>query len=62
MGTWGTVCANLAVQSADLVLALGARMDERAVGDAAGFAPIARRASREGCGGIVQFSTFAQKT
>ncbi|KUL89463.1 hypothetical protein ZTR_04502 [Talaromyces verruculosus] len=60
MGTWGTVCANLAVQSADLILALGARMDERAVGDAAGFAPVARRAAREACGGIVQFSICSE--
>jgi acetolactate synthase-1/2/3 large subunit len=55
MGTWGLVPANLAVQSADLILTLGARMDERAVGDAACFTPVTRRAARAGCGGIVQF-------
>lgn len=60
MGTWGKVSANLAVQNADLILALGARMDERAVGDAAGFAPVARRAALEGCGGIVQFNICSE--
>ncbi|EAW08931.1 acetolactate synthase [Aspergillus clavatus NRRL 1] len=55
VGTYGTVPANLAVQEADLVLALGARLDERAVGHAAGFAPAARDAATRGCGGIVHF-------
>ncbi|RHZ56257.1 uncharacterized protein CDV56_102487 [Aspergillus thermomutatus] len=56
MGTYGTVPANLAVQDADLILVLGARLDERAVGDAAGFAPAARDAAKEGRGGIVHFA------
>ncbi|RAL15793.1 thiamine pyrophosphate-binding protein, partial [Aspergillus homomorphus CBS 101889] len=59
LGTYGTVPANLAVQNADLILALGARLDERAVGDAAGFGPAARQAAREGRGGIVHFDIHA---
>ncbi|GKZ45863.1 hypothetical protein AbraIFM66951_008731 [Aspergillus brasiliensis] len=55
LGTYGTVPADLAVQNADLVLALGARLDERAVGNAEAFAPMARNAAREGRGGIVHF-------
>ncbi|OJK04319.1 hypothetical protein ASPACDRAFT_20982 [Aspergillus aculeatus ATCC 16872] len=55
LGTYGTVPANLAVQNADLILALGARLDERAVGNADGFAPAARDAATRGTGGIVHF-------
>jgi acetolactate synthase-1/2/3 large subunit len=55
MGTYDTVPANLAIMSADLNLALGARLDERAVGDEAGFAPAAREAALKGRGSIVHF-------
>ncbi|PYH88226.1 acetolactate synthase [Aspergillus ellipticus CBS 707.79] len=42
LGTHGTPSANLAIQHADLILALGARLDERAVGNPTLFAPAAR--------------------
>ncbi|PYH42245.1 thiamine pyrophosphate-binding protein [Aspergillus saccharolyticus JOP 1030-1] len=60
LGTYGTVPADLAVQHADLILALGARLDERAVGSAAEFAPAARKAAKEGRGGIVHFDICPQ--
>ncbi|KAL2869609.1 thiamine pyrophosphate-binding protein [Aspergillus lucknowensis] len=55
MGTYGTPCANYAAQSADLILVMGARLDERAVGKASGFAPNAREKAKDGKGGIVHF-------
>ncbi|RAH65263.1 thiamine pyrophosphate-binding protein [Aspergillus aculeatinus CBS 121060] len=55
LGTYGTVPADLAVQNADLVRVIGARLDERAVGNADGFAPAARDAATKGTGGIVHF-------
>ncbi|PYI07340.1 acetolactate synthase [Aspergillus sclerotiicarbonarius CBS 121057] len=45
VGTYGTPYANLAIQSADLILALGARLDERAVDNPKLFAPAARHPS-----------------
>ncbi|PWY91310.1 hypothetical protein BO94DRAFT_488817 [Aspergillus sclerotioniger CBS 115572] len=42
VGTYGTPYANLAIQSADLILALGARLDERAVDNPKLYAPCAR--------------------
>ncbi|PWY75068.1 hypothetical protein BO70DRAFT_388838 [Aspergillus heteromorphus CBS 117.55] len=42
VGTHGTPYANMAVQHADLILALGARLDERAVGNPSLYAPHAR--------------------
>ncbi|PWY67651.1 acetolactate synthase [Aspergillus sclerotioniger CBS 115572] len=61
LGTYGTVPANLAVQSADLVLVLGARLDQRAVGHAAGFSPVAREtAAQQGRGGIVHFDIYPE--
>ncbi|KAI9926005.1 hypothetical protein ASPWEDRAFT_49867 [Aspergillus wentii DTO 134E9] len=55
VGTHGTPYANYAIQNADLVIALGARLDERAVGNAGGYAPKAREAAHRATGGIVQF-------
>ncbi|KAH8428593.1 thiamine pyrophosphate-binding protein [Aspergillus melleus] len=52
LGTYGTPHANLAVQNADLILAIGARLDERAVGNSQKFAP---NAQVKGAGGIIQF-------
>ncbi|EAU36342.1 predicted protein [Aspergillus terreus NIH2624] len=54
-GTYGTPCANYAIQSADLILVMGARLDERAVGKASGFAPNALEKAKEGKGGIIHF-------
>jgi len=42
-GMHGDAWVNQAVQEADLVVSLGARFDDRAVGNARGFAPKARR-------------------
>lgn len=42
LGMHGTRAANLAVQHADLLICVGARFDDRATGNLAGFAPHAR--------------------
>ncbi|KAJ2008498.1 Acetolactate synthase, mitochondrial [Coemansia thaxteri] len=55
LGMHGSVYANLAIQSADLVLALGARFDDRVTGNLRHFAPAAKQAALEGRGGIVHF-------
>ncbi|KAJ1743607.1 Acetolactate synthase, mitochondrial [Coemansia sp. RSA 1821] len=55
LGMHGSVYANLSMQSADLVLALGARFDDRVTGNLRHFAPEAKRAALEGRGGIVHF-------
>ncbi|KAJ2298248.1 Acetolactate synthase, mitochondrial [Coemansia sp. RSA 2706] len=55
LGMHGSVYANLSIQSADLVLALGARFDDRVTGNLRQFAPEAKRAALEGRGGIVHF-------
>ncbi|CAI4212123.1 unnamed protein product [Parascedosporium putredinis] len=48
LGMHGSAYANMAMQEADLIIALGARFDDR-------FAPGARAAAAEGRGGIVHF-------
>eukprot|EP00911_Craspedida_sp_UC1_P002691 UC1_evm1s1976 len=55
LGMHGHAPANYAMQDADLILALGARFDDRVTGRTDAFAPGARRASTEGRGGIVHF-------
>lgn len=55
VGTYGTPCANYAIQAADLILVMGARLDERAVGKASDFAPCAREQAKKGKGGIIHF-------
>ncbi|KAE8359134.1 thiamine diphosphate-binding protein [Aspergillus caelatus] len=55
VGTHGAVYANYAVQNADLILALGARLDERVVSDLESFAPKAMEAEQNSRGGIIQF-------
>ena len=55
LGMHGSAYANLAVQSADLIIALGARFDDRVTGNLKRFAPAARRAAMSHKGGIVQF-------
>ena len=42
LGMHGTPCANMAVQNADLVIAVGMRFDDRATGNTRYFAPNAR--------------------
>ncbi|OTA94987.1 hypothetical protein M434DRAFT_20532 [Hypoxylon sp. CO27-5] len=55
LGMHGSVYANLAIQNADVIIALGGRFDERVTCNVARFAPKAQAAGKEGHGGIVQF-------
>jgi acetolactate synthase I/II/III large subunit len=55
LGMYGTAYANNAIQEADLVIALGARFDDRAIGDPDGFAPVAKAAGKDQRGGIIHF-------
>jgi acetolactate synthase-1/2/3 large subunit len=55
LGMHGSAFANMAMQEADLVIALGARFDDRITGHVPRFAPQARLAAAEGRGGIVHF-------
>lgn len=55
LGMHGCGTANLAMQNADLILAVGSRFDDRVTGNITKFAPEARRAALEKRGGIVHF-------
>jgi acetolactate synthase I/II/III large subunit len=55
LGMHGSVYANKAMQEADLIIALGARFDDRVTGCVEKFAPNAKAAAREGRGGIIHF-------
>lgn len=55
LGMHGSAYANMAMQEADLVIALGARFDDRITGHVPRFAPAARKAAEEGRGGIIHF-------
>ncbi|KAJ3067059.1 Acetolactate synthase, mitochondrial [Podochytrium sp. JEL0797] len=55
LGMHGSAYANLAMQSADLIISLGARFDDRVTGNLKKFAPAAKKAALRGRGGIVQF-------
>ena len=55
LGMHGSAYANMAMQEADLIIALGGRFDDRVTGSVARFAPAARAAAKEGRGGIVHF-------
>lgn len=55
LGMHGSAYANLAMQSADLIIALGARFDDRVTGKVDTFAPTARAAAAQGRGGIIHF-------
>ena len=55
LGMHGSAFANMAMQEADLIIALGARFDDRVTGNIAKFAPQAKVAAAEGRGGIVHF-------
>lgn len=55
LGMHGSCYANMAMQHADLVIALGARFDDRITRKVSGFVPEARLAEKEGRGGIVHF-------
>ena len=55
LGMHGSPYANMAMQEADLVIALGARFDDRVTGKIDMFAPQAKAAAAEKRGGIVHF-------
>lgn len=55
LGMHGAAYANLAMQEADLIIALGARFDDRVTGTVGTFAPAARAAALQGRGGIIHF-------
>lgn len=55
LGMHGSAYANLAMQDADLIIALGARFDDRVTGRVDKFAPHARAAAMEGRGGIIHY-------
>ncbi|OGM47255.1 acetolactate synthase catalytic subunit [Aspergillus bombycis] len=58
LGMHGAAYANMAMQEADLIIALGARFDDRVTLNIAKFAPTARAAAAKGLGGIVQFEVL----
>lgn len=55
LGMHGSCYANLAMQHADVIIALGARFDDRVTGTVAEFAPEAAKAAKENRGGILHF-------
>jgi acetolactate synthase I/II/III large subunit len=55
LGMHGSAYANIAMQQADVIIALGARFDDRVTGKVSTFAPAARTAALQGRGGIIHF-------
>ena len=55
LGMHGAAYANKAMQNADVIIALGARFDDRVTGKIDRFAPAAKRAEAQGRGGIIHF-------
>ncbi|TFY63156.1 hypothetical protein EVJ58_g3405 [Rhodofomes roseus] len=55
LGMHGSAYANIAMQQADVVIALGGRFDDRVTCKVDRFAPAARVAAAEGRGGIIHF-------
>lgn len=55
LGMHGSAYANYAMQEADVIIALGARFDDRVTGKVDAFAPAAKAAALEGRGGIIHF-------
>lgn len=55
LGMHGSAYANIAMQEADVIIALGARFDDRVTGKVDTFAPAARAAAAQGRGGIIHF-------
>ncbi|KAL6891693.1 acetolactate synthase [Trichoderma longibrachiatum] len=55
LGMHGSAYANMAMQQADLIIALGSRFDDRVTLNVSKFAPAARQAAAEGRGGIIHF-------
>ena len=55
LGMHGSAYANLSMQHADVIIALGARFDDRVTGKIDAFAPAARAAALQNRGGIIHF-------
>ncbi|KAH9255334.1 acetolactate synthase, large subunit, biosynthetic type [Batrachochytrium salamandrivorans] len=55
LGMHGSAYANMAIQNADVIVALGARFDDRVTLKLSSFAPKAKLAEQQGTGGIVHF-------
>ena len=55
LGMHGSAYANFAMQKADVIIALGARFDDRVTGTLDTFAPEAKLAAQQGRGGIIHF-------
>mmetsp|Transcript_5752 Transcript_5752/g.6632 ORF Transcript_5752/g.6632 Transcript_5752/m.6632 type:complete len:633 (+) Transcript_5752:154-2052(+) len=55
LGMHGCAASNYSMQQADLIIACGARFDDRVTGNLAKFAPEAKKAEAEGRGGIIHF-------
>ncbi|KAJ3780438.1 DHS-like NAD/FAD-binding domain-containing protein [Lentinula aff. detonsa] len=55
LGMHGSAYANIAMQQADVIIALGARFDDRVTGKFDTFAPATRAAALQGRGGIIHF-------
>lgn len=55
LGMHGSAYANFAMQHADVIIALGARFDDRVTGKVDTFAPSAKAAALRGEGGIIHF-------
>jgi hypothetical protein len=51
----GSAYANIAMQQADVVIALGAHFDDRMMGKISQFAPAARAVAAQGRGGFIHF-------
>ncbi|KAJ7243719.1 DHS-like NAD/FAD-binding domain-containing protein [Mycena rebaudengoi] len=60
LGMHGSAYANLAMQQANVILALGARFDDRVTGEVDAFVPEARAAAAQGCGGIIHFEILPE--
>ena len=61
LGMHGSAYANYAIQSADCIVSIGARFDDRVTGRLSDFAPEAKRAAREGRGGIIHFEIMPKQ-
>jgi acetolactate synthase-1/2/3 large subunit len=61
LGMHGSAYANYAMQTADVIVCIGARFDDRVTGRLADFAPEAKRAAAEGRGGIIHFEIMEKQ-
>lgn len=61
LGMHGSVYANKAIQNADLIIAIGARFDDRVTGKVSEFGREAKRAAAENRGGIIHFDISAKQ-